>query len=311
MLNMSFLSIVVPVFNAERYLPESLGSLLPTLRDDWELIVVDDGSSDNSLELCRKLTANRPNCRMLTQPNGGPGRARNRGLDAARGEYITFLDADDVFAPGTLEHAAEALRESTADLTLLPVARIRAGAGPEPLVRIADERRISGADLRSLWCAGDARIKGYAGGKIYRKEILTGCRFPEDMRFAEDMYFLADVLDRVHGVWLDPHGFYGYCERADTPTTGAWTVEKSRQLLRAYLHRWQCAEAGGYPLRDRIHAFLLAAELLIAERKTFPHDDWSGERAALRQSGYRLGQCLAAAATLRKKIAALHTWMVL
>lgn len=107
-------SVVVNAFNAERYLAETLESVFAQTLDDWELIVVDDGSTDRTLGIARAASRGREEkVRVLQHPNGGnhgPSLARNRGLDAARGTFVAFLDADDVWLPDKLEQQVAILR---------------------------------------------------------------------------------------------------------------------------------------------------------------------------------------------------------
>lgn len=95
------LSVIVPVYNVAEVLGRTLESLLRQDIDDYEIILVDDGSTDGSGEICDEYAAKYGNISVIHQPNGGVSAARNAGLDAARGEYVHFMDSDDVLAPGT------------------------------------------------------------------------------------------------------------------------------------------------------------------------------------------------------------------
>ncbi len=96
-------SIIIPAYNVEKYLRECLDSALGQTFSDIEVIVIDDGSTDSTPEIIREYAARDPRLKALTRPNGGPSRARNAGLDVSRGEWIVFLDSDDVLAPTAVE----------------------------------------------------------------------------------------------------------------------------------------------------------------------------------------------------------------
>ena len=96
------LSIIVPVYRMEAYLDRCVESILAQALDDWELILVDDGSPDRCPAMCDAWAQRDPHIRTIHKPNGGLSSARNAGLDTARGEYITFVDSDDALAPDTL-----------------------------------------------------------------------------------------------------------------------------------------------------------------------------------------------------------------
>lgn len=112
-----FLSIIVPVYNAERYLPECLGSLLrqDIPREDYEILCVNDGSRDGSLEILRRFAREAGNVTVIDKENGGVTTARNAGLAAARGDYIWFVDADDFLKENILGALRQKIREEDCD----------------------------------------------------------------------------------------------------------------------------------------------------------------------------------------------------
>ena len=103
-------SIVIPCFNAERYLEQALQSVVWQTRKDWECILVDDGSTDTSPAVFRRCAAGDARFRYERQENQGPAAARNRGVQLARGEFVQFLDADDILLPGKLDRSIERFR---------------------------------------------------------------------------------------------------------------------------------------------------------------------------------------------------------
>jgi len=111
-------SVVIPVYNAAEFLPRTLGDLSAQSLRDFEVICVDDESSDASPELIAAYARTDPRFRLIRQPNGGSTAARNRGLDAATGSYVVFLDADDAFEPSLLEQVSGRLDDSGADVCL-------------------------------------------------------------------------------------------------------------------------------------------------------------------------------------------------
>ena len=96
-------SVIVPVYNAAKTLPRCVESVFAQTEQDWELWLINDGSSDGSLALCREYEAADPRIHVIDKPNGGVGSARNAGLDAAAGEYVAFLDSDDAYEPNFLK----------------------------------------------------------------------------------------------------------------------------------------------------------------------------------------------------------------
>lgn len=111
------ISIVVPVYNAERYLPQTIESLLSQTYKDIELILVDDGSTDDSLAVCKRYESD-PRVVVSHQDNGGVSCARNAGLARVSGDFIGFIDADDVAHPQMFEQLHDALVSTNSDISM-------------------------------------------------------------------------------------------------------------------------------------------------------------------------------------------------
>lgn len=117
------ISIIIPVYDAERYLRKCVDSVLHQTYRDWELILVDDGSTDSSAQICDQYAAAEARVSVLHKPNGGTSDARNAGIQAAAGDYITFMDHDDLWSsPTCLQTICDFLSESKADVLLFPYA---------------------------------------------------------------------------------------------------------------------------------------------------------------------------------------------
>ena len=115
---MAQVSVIIPVYNAEQYLEKCIGSITAQTLEDIEILCVDDGSTDGSLVLLKKLQAADGRIRVITPPNGGAGAARNTGLRHAAGKYLSFLDADDFFEPNMLEEAVAAAEQYSAEMVV-------------------------------------------------------------------------------------------------------------------------------------------------------------------------------------------------
>mgnify|MGYP000914862092 CR=1 FL=1 len=187
------LSVVVPAWNAGKYLRETLDCLLNQTLKNIEVVIVDDGSTDNTGEIAREYASREtPGVFFQTifQPNAGVSAARNRGLEAASGEYILFLDSDDLLTQNSLEAFYRALEETGAGLA---VGKLQSfGAATEKFNPYADElsnmKDIGTFDKRLLW-------NFLVGNKCYRRDRLlrSGVRFPA-LRYAEEGAFFMDYV---------------------------------------------------------------------------------------------------------------------
>ena len=176
------LSIIVPVYKVEEYLGECVDSLLSQTIDDYEIILVDDGSPDNSGKIADEYAAANPDMiRVLHIDNGGQGRARNFALDIAKGDFVGFVDSDDWVTHDMYEKMYTRAAETGADVVVCDF-----------MERLADVREsMLPASLQDNWL-GSA---GSSCNKIFRRSLVGALRFPVGLWY-EDFYFSAVMLLR-------------------------------------------------------------------------------------------------------------------
>lgn len=190
-------SVIVPLYNAEPFLSRCIQSVLSQTWKAFELILVDDGSTDGSGAVCRKAQEQDARIVCLRQENKGVSAARNQGIDAARGEFVTFLDADDWLDPHYLERMLAAQERFHSDLTSCEHADISAGSGKSRIGRVfPGERYAEGEDFSSHIIP---KIFYNNGGQplcdpychLFKKEILDTChiRYDETLKLREGRLF--------------------------------------------------------------------------------------------------------------------------
>lgn len=183
------LSIIIPTYNCEDLLDETVGSVLDQLPDDCELIIVDDGSSDGTAKGLQALEGTRHNLRVCYAQHSGVSGARNSGLDLARGEYVTFMDCDDCYREGFLSKSIP-MTESGADLYIFGIERI-------PLRGDTEYWTVGDGIYETAGAFADSYIRTrrllvYSNcNKFYRREVIERerVRFEEDSAFGEDRLF--------------------------------------------------------------------------------------------------------------------------
>lgn len=190
-------SVIVPVYNAEKTLRPCVDSVLMQGREDIELILVNDGSKDHSLDICRDYEAKDSRVVVLDKPNGGVSSARNAALDVAKGEWILFLDSDDSLQ----EHFLEGVEGAEEDL-LIRGAVFFSEDGQEIRRMVFDDmlqqpvlcdfvRQYVGTPLlRAPWT------------KFFRRSLTGDIRFPVDMKVGEDSCFVQRYLARCNSYRL-------------------------------------------------------------------------------------------------------------
>ena len=196
---MAKVSVIIPVYNAEKYLEQCVGSVMNQTLKDIEIICVDDGSPDNSLEVLKKLQSQDDRVKIISQPNGGAGAARNNGLRNATGEYLSFLDADDFFEPDMLEEAVAAADKYKADFVVFNSDQYH--MDKEKFVevpwvlRTADIPPYMPFSYRQLTDNVFKTFVGWAWDKLYRRSfVLEHDIWYQEQRTTNDMLFVFTAL---------------------------------------------------------------------------------------------------------------------
>ncbi len=211
------ISIVLPTFNREQYLPRALESIIAQTVDDWEIIVVDDGSTDGTPDLVSDY-ARRLGDRLLylQQPNRGASASRNRGINAARGRYVAFLDSDDEFLPGKLERQLALFNARTqlgfvySDYAYVELDGLRHHSAFDTHSRIAREVPTDAVAPGLFACRGslfDVLIRGYfiatIVGMVRRDVLGDTLRFPAAHAYAEEWLFYLTVARACAAGFVD------------------------------------------------------------------------------------------------------------
>ena len=192
------LSIIIPVYRVEATLDRCIESVLNQNLDDFEVILVDDGSPDDCPKMCDGWAEKDARIRVIHQANKGLSGARNAGIDIAQGEYITFVDSDDYIAENTYVPLMQMLEsDSTIDMIEYPTRDF--DFNPPTVYTSMDD----------YWYLGQAYLHTYAWNKIYRSPLFNNIRFPQGVVF-EDANTLPLILNEVHKVVTTHQGFYHY-----------------------------------------------------------------------------------------------------
>ena len=195
-------SVIVPVYKVEDCLPACAESLLGQTFTDFELILVDDGSPDGCGALCDSYAARDSRVKVIHRQNGGLSAARNSGLDAARGEAIAFVDADDAVAPDYLEKLRAALEKAGADMAVCAVEDVDEAGAPlsPPVLTVPEEAGVfEGKELLARFFGPASTCYTVAWNKLYRRKLWENLRYPagrihEDDAVAHLLYWQAEKV---------------------------------------------------------------------------------------------------------------------
>lgn len=199
-------SVIIPTHNSEAYLVECLESVLNQTLPDWELIVVDDCSTDSSIKITREYAQADQRIRIIAlEEHGGPAVARNRGIDEARGTYLYFLDSDDFCDTSVLEKSVACLEKTGGDLCAFPFYRLDMRVNepwrawwclpPETMFEGTRTWRDYAEDFFGVY-------QNFAWNKVMRRSLVEqhSIRFQEGIHLTEDLMFTAVALVRSQGI---------------------------------------------------------------------------------------------------------------
>jgi len=240
---MPAVSVIMPLYNSARFLPRAVESVLNQSFVDFELILVNDGSTDASPEICGKYASLDSRVTVLHQPNAGMSAARNRGLETAEGEYAAFIDSDDEYLPGLLEKNYALALESGADVVKFGFTRCHIGQDkkrmsawrvPKPPGTYDRERIIE--NYPRLHRSG---VFTYVWDAFYKRNLITenNIRFDSRVKVYNDICFNYDCLPYIRKLALNPDIHYLYFVREgqsvstkhDTSRTESYVVLSGKE----------------------------------------------------------------------------------
>lgn len=204
------LSIIVPVYNVEEYLDRCLHSVLDQEFSSYEVILVDDGSTDSSPLVCDRYSATDSRFRTVHKPNGGVSSARNAGLALAKGEYVMFLDSDDALLPFALDDMMDAVAGE--DMVVAGYATFVCGV-PVKDVRPANAVSYRGADYPMFFqdnLRRNCEMLDSPWAKLFRRKAIGDTLFCEDLSYAEDKLFVFAVMAKCSSIRTFPGAVYAY-----------------------------------------------------------------------------------------------------
>ncbi|SKB95966.1 Glycosyltransferase involved in cell wall bisynthesis [Soonwooa buanensis] len=216
------ITVIIPIYNAELYLENCLLSIVNQIYKDWQLILVDDGSTDSSLEICKKYEKLDSRIIVFSQENRGQAAARNYGLQQVKTPYVTFVDADDEIAEDTLSSNMQTLlNDQMIDVLQYPV--FMNYATEQQYIRKPKTTLIQ-TDFYKAWL-DSKQISWVIWDKIYKTSLFENVTFKEGIVY-EDNLMILNLIEIVKKVCISEEGLYYYYTRGNSTMTSANTRKK-------------------------------------------------------------------------------------
>lgn len=242
------ISVVVPIYNVEKFLSKCIESILNQTYEELEVILVDDGSPDNCGKICDEFATKDKRVKVIHKENGGLSSARNAGLDIATGDYISFVDSDDYLEPTMYSELYKSIQQNGSDISVCCFKYVYEN-GDEYKTNVkpfnAVEVLSSQQTLERISTIDDYYVNFItAVNKVYKRELFDGLRF-EIGRIHEDEFMAHHIYLRAKKISLLPSQLYNYVQRTNSIVNSAFSV-KRLDAAYAMLDRYRILKARGY-----------------------------------------------------------------
>ena len=228
------ISVIVPIFNSEKYLANCIESVLNQTLSDWELLLINDGSTDSSLEICNEYSRKDPRVKVASKIRGGVSTARNFGIDISNGQYIMFLDSDDTLVDNCLEILYDEMKVSNCDII----------SGTSNNRILENECCLEGEECIKATLQ-DNPFTYSAWAKLYSRNIIGNTRFCESFRVNEDSFFVFEILCKKPCFKCINKSVYNYNQTPNSISRSKFT-EKYFDILNVSEKKYEIIEKN-YP----------------------------------------------------------------
>lgn len=256
------ISVIIPVYNVENYVGRCIESLLKQSYSNIELLIIDDGSTDNSSQICKKYASRCNKIRLFHKQNGGLSDARNFGLKYAAGNYITFIDSDDFVHTKFLELLLYGLKRNE---TLASFCSYEEIFSDEFSLTNNNDLDVEFSKVSSEWLMSkliNQQSFTSAWGKLFRKEIFINQRFPVGLIY-EDMYVMPKIFHDIGKAAYSSSKLYFYNQVGTSITRSSMTYKKLIDFQSA-VNYWGKFIAEQYPqLKENLSAKLMCDYLQL------------------------------------------------
>ena len=239
---MDKISVIIPVYNVEDYLDRSIESVVNQTYENLEIILVDDGSPDNSPKMCDEWAKKDKRIKVIHKENGGVSSARNLGMEKASGKYVAFVDSDDILDKEMYQKLYDSIKNNNSDVAMckyaftyednddiIPVNEFNLNKLTEekifpyligPAGSLIEGKIESPSIMGSIWRA------------LYKKDIIKDLKF-ENLKMCEDLVFIADLFKKSPKISIVDEFLYNYLQR-NTSAAHKNVIERNKRTMKAY-----------------------------------------------------------------------------
>lgn len=258
---MSQISMIVPVYNAEKHLARCMDSILKQTFTDFELILINDGSTDQSAGIMDKYARKDPRVVAIHQKNSGVSAARNAGIRAAKGKYIGFADADDTVEPTMYQRLYEAMEHECADIAMVGWSKIVPGQKElVPVFRESDGYHVLGKEeaLEKIFVENEKAMLSTVWNKLIKADLVKQILFDAEIAYGEDTWYSYQLIMRSKKIVCINEALYNYYIYPGSASNGGVTGEKRSTHVTIYQKMSEDLRKKGYiSLADQTYAYFI------------------------------------------------------
>ncbi len=229
MKNNILVSVIIPVYNVEKYISRCIDSVMNQKYKNIEIILINDGSTDRSGEICEKYAARDPRIQYINKNNEGVSVARNKGLDVAKGDFITFIDADDYVDVDFINTVVEKINKNNSDIIICGNYDVDEEYKVIKNSIEAEERCFNSEDAIRELCK-EKLFKSVIWGKCYKRELFNKYKFNKETKIAEDLEVLYKVLSEAEIITYIPDRLYYWLSRTNSATKVSFNSDWEKEL---------------------------------------------------------------------------------
>lgn len=212
-------SVIIPVYNVEKYLRRCLDSVVNQTYKNLEIILVNDGSPDDSKEICEEYAAKHDNIQLISQENQGNSGARNTALKYITGEYVMFVDSDDWIELDAIEYCVESMKENNVDIVVTQMVRKKSYIPAKENTNILEKILTQEQYAKQFFKIGSNKIEYYIWSKLYKREVVNNITFPTGLSIGEDALMTFRYIINSRKIFYSTKVTYNYFYNDDSLTS--------------------------------------------------------------------------------------------
>ena len=240
------ISVIIPAYNIAPYLERCVGSILNQTYTDFEILIINDGSTDGTAELCDKLALLDNRIRVFHKENGGVSSARNLALENAKGDMISIIDGDDWVEPTLFEDAVNSMKQNDAQVFMF---EYFVDKNDESIKHRVADSKYGVLDTETALIRTISPDNRFAWSKIFDKDLLFDLRFDENLILGEDTLFICEIIARAKKIFYSDNAYYHYIIRENSAITSAFNIRKMSGVV-AYQKELELCEKSGFKVAE-------------------------------------------------------------